>query len=179
LPQSLIQEAYKCIGDLTPLEVDCGQLCNSICCTEWDEGVGMYLLPGEEARYPDTNGWYTIEAHSHSLYELCPAWPDPVYFLQCEGTCPREERPFACRVFPLEPTLANGELEVILSKEAATICPLAQSADISLLRSDFREGVRKAYQTLCRNKMMVKYISWLDKRAREAEREPWYRLFCP
>ncbi|WP_286726274.1 hypothetical protein [Pelotomaculum sp. PtaB.Bin117] len=42
---------YRLLDDITPLAVDCGRLCGSACCSEWEQGAGIYLLPGEESMF--------------------------------------------------------------------------------------------------------------------------------
>ena len=39
-------QLYRLFDDTTPVPVDCGQLCDSACCKDDDDGDnGMYLFP--------------------------------------------------------------------------------------------------------------------------------------
>jgi len=42
----LYKQVYKRLDDVTPLTVDCGELCDKLCC-RGDEESGMYLFPGK------------------------------------------------------------------------------------------------------------------------------------
>ena len=83
----LIKKAYEIIGNKTPLKSDCGRLCGAACC-KGDDETGMLLFPGEEDLC--TCDEFKIIQTDYSL---------PL--LVCDGTCNRDRRPLACRIFPL------------------------------------------------------------------------------
>ena len=97
-----LEEARAALGELTPLKRDCGRLCGAACCQPDETGLnGMLLFPFEESRYRRP-----IEGFSFRLVD------DDTLFkggkrLVCEGTCPREHRPLACRIFPLRLRIAS------------------------------------------------------------------------
>lgn len=172
------QKIYGLLEDVTPLKVDCGQLCGAICCKEWEEGVGMYLLPGEEVMFTGEEDWYTMEEHDTSEYEFCPSWTGKVKFLRCEGHCPRQNRPFACRVFPLTPYLTpQGLLKLRFDNELGRICPLIQAKDWNLLDKRFVSRVKQAYLELLQDKSIRDDIEWQSRQFDKDQQQTWYRLF--
>lgn len=54
-PTQLYAQAYRMLENVTPLSIDCGQLCNKACCQSGDmEDAGMYLFPQEEIMLSET-----------------------------------------------------------------------------------------------------------------------------
>ena len=85
MEKDTVLRARALIGERTPLRSDCGQLCGAACCQADEDGQGgMYLFPGEEALLHGEDSDFA-----------------PIY--TCDGTCARENRPLACRIFPLTP----------------------------------------------------------------------------
>ena len=128
----IILRAREAIGDKTPMFHDCGALCGAACCQPDADGQGgVYLFPGEAA-----------------LLESC-AWGRivPTAFapmLVCDGTCARDARPLACRIFPLTPVRGkNGKWTVRMDVRARAMCPLASSG-LSGLDPAFPRAVRDA-----------------------------------
>lgn len=77
----------------------------------------------------------------------------------CSGECKREERPLACRIFPLFPLVfeENGKLKFkVVYDPRAKICPLAR-ADKALDRSFINE-VRKTARFLARDGEVLEYM---------------------
>jgi len=115
-----ILEAYKLLESSTPLRFDCGILCEESCC-KGDENTGMWLLPGEAELIGNQEGFHVQTCQDNNGYPL----------LVCEGNCNRKYRPFACRIFPLFPYVAEtetGGLEVfaVCDPRAVLYCPLTQ-----------------------------------------------------
>ncbi|GAB6181638.1 hypothetical protein JCM14036_29570 [Desulfotomaculum defluvii] len=156
---------YKLLDEITPLKQNCGDLCNAVCCTEWDKGVGMYLLPGEDVMFTGEEDWLEWEEHSTEVYEFCPTWFGNIKFLRCKGYCLRERRPLACRVFPLMPYLTeDGKLTLRFDIELGSrICPLAQNNDINILDPEFVRRVAKVYQILLDDKLIRDDIEWQSR----------------
>lgn len=171
------EKAYQILNEVTPLPIDCGQLCNKSCCSEWEDGVGMYLFPGEEVMFTMHEDWLVWEIHHARDWHICPAW-EKAYFVQCTKPCPRERRPFACRTFPLLPRIDDkGKLMLDWDDEGLFTCPLVQAADLSLLHSRFLSAVLDAWTLLAQDHRIVEYLKWRQKRALKAEQEPWMKLF--
>jgi hypothetical protein len=64
----------------------------------------MYLFPGEECMFGGDEDWVSFESHPVAERVFCPEWTgriEAVTFAVCRGTCPREARPLACRLFPM------------------------------------------------------------------------------
>ncbi len=99
---------------VTPLKTDCGRVCGARCCRSSDgEETGMLLFPGEEEEYRNKPGW-SIRKARQGLLLICP------------GECRREERPLACRLFPLLPLIRNTEIRVRTDQRARGTCPLVK-----------------------------------------------------
>ena len=70
---NVIESCYSVLRRTTPLDFDCGKICNGKCC-KGDEKTGMLLFPGEEKVFsllkPD---WIFVE-DSDFTYNLlqCP-----------------------------------------------------------------------------------------------------------
>jgi hypothetical protein len=99
------------LGHLTPLKTDCGLVCGRACCAPDEDGQGgVQLFPGEMELYRHSP-WARV--HSGILY--------------CDGTCPRDERPLGCRIFPLTPyRKESGAMGVRVDRRAFAMCPLAR-----------------------------------------------------
>ena len=85
--------AREKLKSVTPLKRDCGRVCGAACCrSPENEETGMLLFPGEEEAYRGKEGW-TIRETAMGPMAVCP------------GHCDRDERPLACRLFPLLPVI--------------------------------------------------------------------------
>jgi hypothetical protein len=172
------QRAYKLLYRVTPLAADCGKLCKSRCCTEWEEGVGMYLLPGEEAMYSGDEDWLAWETHSTRDYEFCPTWSGDYYFVKCQGSCPRDKRPFACRTFPLAPHLdTEGNLSMVFDPDGLLICPLVQLGDRKALNPLFIRACEKAWSILIDDDPLIRDDVEYESRKRDSSPGQDYNLF--
>ena len=49
--KSMYKKIFEILGELTPLNVDCGVLCECACC-KGDGDQGMLLFPHEESEMP-------------------------------------------------------------------------------------------------------------------------------
>jgi hypothetical protein len=164
---------YSLLEDVTPLAGDCGKLCGSVCCSEWEQGVGMYLLPGEECMFTKQESWLTWQEHSTEEYEFCPSWTGKVYFIICNGACPRDKRPFACRTFPVVPYLnPAGGLEMRFDQAAALLCPLVKSGDLGLLERRFLARARLAWEELLMEPLIKDDVEWESRRLDREQEEP-------
>lgn len=145
----LYLQLYKLFDDTTPVKVDCGGLCNKLCCDGTDSG--MLLFPGEYEVFkllePD---WMSIDKtdmyykHDNIKYRV------PIIF--CNGNCDRFQRPLSCRIFPLTPHLDNdGKLEIIIDPRAKSICPLAKGFFIEDFDQRFVKNIERAFKLLMKN----------------------------
>lgn len=135
---------YKMLEKVTPLSIDCGQLCDGACCEVTDEITGMYLFPGEDVMYKPMPAWGEI-------HEIDFIYDNGKYIdlFTCEGKCERRLRPLSCRIFPLVPYAKRGEkLRIIMDVRGRGMCPLATAMKKEDLSADFVKKVTQAMQ-LC------------------------------
>lgn len=124
---------FKIMGTLTPLKVDCGQLCDGACC-KGDSKTGMLLFPGEKS----TLTVITDEAGRKLAV--------------CDGTCNRDSRPLSCRIFPFFPTISeNGKIFVEPDLRAARLCPLIEHSDEIEFDPKFFNAVKKVGKILAKD----------------------------
>jgi len=135
---------YKMLEDVTPLEIDCGKLCNGACCAVTDEITGMYLFPGEKVMYNPMPSWGEIHETDFTYGDGKEA-----ELFTCPGKCDRAQRPLSCRIFPLVPYAKKGEeLKIIMDVRGRGMCPLATAMKIEDLSPEFTEKVTVAMK-LC------------------------------
>ena len=154
-----LMAARQSLADATPLTRDCGSLCGAACCQPEESGDnGMLLLPFEERLYQKP-----IDGFS---YELRP--DDTLYKggwrLVCDGQCPREHRPFACRVFPLRIRIVDAGQEDETSVQAEVdprawaCCPLPEEGGLRAVRADFIAAVEAAGHLLTGNAYLLEAL---------------------
>lgn len=118
----ILLEAYSYLNEVTPVKFDCGRLCGSACCgenagPEGEEGMGMWLLPGEKELL-EGEGGYTFKKNESETDCLI-----------CSGTCDRDFRPFACRIYPYYASLKQlpeGRIMIKIKPDPRSFisCPL-------------------------------------------------------
>lgn len=124
---------FKIMGNLTPLKVDCGQLCGGACC-KGDGSTGMLLFPGEVSKLTVIEG-----EHGERL-------------AVCNGTCDRQSRPLSCRIFPFFPTISeNGKIFVEPDLRASRLCPLIEHIDEIEFDPKFFKAVKKVGKILAKD----------------------------
>ena len=109
----------------------------------------MLLFPGEDALYRDREGWTIRQT---------PAGPMVI----CPGTCSREERPLACRLFPLLPVIRSGTVKAAVDQRAYAVCPLARQG-IRALDPEFAEAVREAGRMLAEDGEQYRFLEVLTE----------------
>lgn len=125
---------YDTVNGFTPLEYDCGALCGKACCKGGDD-IGMVLFPHEE------------EALDLSQYKVSEH--DGLKTIVCGGKCDRENRPFACRIFPFFPVVnQDGRVEVLPDPGANSLCPMLKNIDVIRFDKYFLRTVRRAGRLL-------------------------------
>lgn len=146
--------ARRLLHALTPLKTDCGRLCGGACC-QGDERTGMLLFPGEDALYAGCGFADVLDADFTLGGEAAR-------LLVCRGTCPRAERPLACRLFPLFLRFdKRGGTRIVLDSRACAVCPLTDYG-MSALDGAFVAAAREAYALLMENERCAAYLRALD-----------------
>ena len=155
---------YGILGNVTPLEVDCGQLCNGACCEVTDEITGMYLFPGEEVMYKNMPDWaeiYDTDFCYNGKY---------ADLFTCTGSCEREKRPLSCRIFPLVPYVKKGErLEIRMDIRGRGMCPLATAMKPGDLDPKFVKNVTLAMKFCMTNPEVREFLYALTESLDEVE----------
>ena len=154
---------------LTPLKMNCGRLCGGACCQDDESGQnGMLLFPYEETFYAKP-----IPGFAFRLL------PDDTLVkggkrLVCRGSCPREHRPLACRLFPLRVRVEGdgdqAHAVAELDPRAWAVCPLLEKGGLRAMSGDFIAAVERAGNCLIGNVDMLEALyreqSMLDEMRR-------------
>ncbi len=155
----VLKAARALLDGHTPLKMDCGRLCGAACCQQDETGEnGMLLLPFEEKLYRKP-----IDEFDYQLVDDDSLVKGGVR-LVCSGECPREHRPFACRIFPLRirATFAGDNPDVQISAEldprAWAVCPLLEQGGIRAMDSAFIAAVEDAGRLLSGNVSMLQAL---------------------
>ena len=150
--------AREKLKSVTPLKRDCGRVCGAACCrSPENEETGMLLFPGEEEAYRGKEGW-TIRETAMGPMAVCP------------GHCDRDERPLACRLFPLLPVIReDGEVRAVTDLRARAVCPLARQGR-SALDPAFTEAVREAGSLLTADGDQAAFLKRLEEEQEELKR---------
>ncbi len=152
-----ILAARALLVDITPLKRDCGRLCGAACCQPDADGRGgMLLFPGEEALYDPVPDWAEI-TDSGFL-----AGDKQLAFLTCNGTCPRENRPLACRIFPMTPLASENGVTAEMDVRAWAVCLLMGHGKDGLSR-EFVAAVRAAMAIIWEDAQGRAYIEALTE----------------
>ena len=152
--EEALRAAREELLDITPLKRDCGKVCGARCCDSLEgEETGMLLFPGEEEACRNHPGW--------KLRETARGW-----LLICSGQCSREERPLACRMFPLLPLPEGQEIRVRTDERARAVCPLTRQGKQGMDPA-FVEAVRRAGEILIRQADQREYLETLKAEQEE------------
>ncbi len=128
----MYKEAMEIIGELTPLRGhDCGKLCDCACCKGGEED-GMLLFPGEQT-------------------ELEVKEADGGRLAVCTGTCDREKRPLACRIFPFFPDIRGRRVKAVVDARALRLCPIAYHSENVKFDRKFVAAVERVGELLRRD----------------------------
>ena len=138
-----LQAAYALTETLTPLSVDCGQVCGGRCCRPHEGGRdGMRLLPGEAAVLAQRAAGCGTTLALAGL-SVRPA-ADGADLLICTGRCDRRLRPLSCRIYPLYPQIgADGRVRARYDPRAWAQCPLSREQAHVRLQPAFVRAVRR------------------------------------
>jgi len=147
--------AREKLKNVTPLKKDCGRVCGARCCRTLDgEETGMLLFPTEAEAYEGKEGWEIRKTPRGALI-LCP------------GRCEREDRPLACRLFPLLPLRGeDGEIRAMTDQRARAVCPLARQGK-SAMDPAFIDAVREAGELLAQSDEQAAFLDMLEEEQEE------------
>lgn len=146
--ENVIKSCYSALGKYTPLEVDCGQLCDGFCC-KGGENLGMLLFPGEESLI-DGDITVTEDANGRKV-------------AVCNGSCDRSKRPLSCRIYPLLPVFDGENIETAFDVRAN--CPLT-SGELEISRR-FDKAVRRVGKYLLLNEETKAFLTELSEEQQE------------
>jgi len=154
-----LKAAREITGGVTPLKTDCGRLCGAACCQADETGEnGMLLFPFEDRLYrKPIEGFPFRLADDDRLIKGGKR-------LICEGVCPREHRPLACRIFPLRMKAVYGEngentrVEAEIDPRAWAVCPLPEESGLRAMSPAFIRAVEEAGTLLCQNVYMLEAL---------------------
>ena len=142
------QDARALLEQATPLKADCGRYCGAACCASLPgEETGMLLFAGEAELYEKKPGW-TVRETGAGLLAVCP------------GMCDRNERPLACRIFPLLPVIREGTVKAAADQRARAVCPLLRQG-IRGTDPAFRDAVREAGRLLAEDPEQREFLEML------------------
>ena len=166
------------ILDTPPLDFDCGTICGKLCCQEYQPGVGMYLLPGEERLFTGREAWLKWSFKRAEEQDFPPDWKGYVAFVECNSICDRGRRPVQCRTFPLMPYLdKDGKLSVRLDVlNGPLLCPLVRYPRKYRLRAEFRRRTLEAWKLLITDPLIRSDVEWQSRILDEDLRSPWRKL---
>ena len=170
-------EVYSLLN-VHPLDFDCGILCGSLCCQEYEPGVGMYLLPGEEQMFSGKETWLDWKYVKAKDHNFPLDWKGHVAFVTCNATCPRDKRPIQCRTFPLMPYLTlDGELLVKLDTlTGILICPMIKEPDKYPLKPEFYAAALSAWRILIKDPLIRSDVWQLSRQIDQDEISLWRNL---
>ena len=127
---------YNMTNNASPLgQFNCGELCDSICCTVENKNeedllseMVLYLLPGEVEMLENESDWFELFYETTDEYDYPESWNGKVYYIKCTNPphCNRRLRPIQCRSFPLSPHLdEDNKLHLIYDEDDMTYqCPI-------------------------------------------------------
>ena len=141
-----LKEAYALLENTTPLgRNDCGTVCAAYCCSD-ALGDSMELFPHEKEIFEKSEGFEVLDGEIPTV--------------KCNGTCERESRPLACRIYPLFPLVVNEDgterIRVIYDPRATASCPLC--AHRAKLDRRFVRAVRRAGKYLLRDEQTAAHL---------------------
>lgn len=174
------------LDEVSPIDGDCGRLCNAACCTcdgdcEGDDfNLGIYLLPGEDKLFTKDEDWLIWSTERAEDYEYPDSWHGTVYFIRCKTppVCDRKFRPLQCRTYPLAPHISReGKLIMITnSSELPYECPLIR--DNIKLEDAFIEATWKAWSILITDPLIYDLVE-MDSQYRDSDNAKYRIIYSP
>lgn len=151
----LLLAAYDELSQATPKKYDCGLLCDSLCCAQNqshgdEDDCGMLLLPGEKELLTGEAGFRFIDRD------------DGTTLLVCQGTCLRDLRPFACRIFPFYPKIQKTgkrlTIQILPDPRSRNVCPIMSDFRKRKTNILFLRAAKKATRILLRDEDIKKEL---------------------
>ncbi len=148
----LLKTCYSLLRNTTPLEFDCGKICDGKCC-KGDNKTGMLLFPGEE-KLIDNTMEIIVKENGDKL-------------AVCNGKCDRNKRPLACRIYPLFPVIkcSNGTQYIETEFDRRADCPLLKG-EYKITRR-FDKAVKRVGKYLLLNTEIAEYYCKLSEEITE------------
>ena len=146
--EKVIESCYSQLRKVTPLDFDCGKICSGKCC-KGDEKTGMIVFPGEE-KFIDENMKIFKNEEGDTV-------------AVCNGSCDRNKRPLACRIYPLFPlyVISEGKDKVEVIFDCRADCPIAEGGYEIIRR--FEKAVRRVGKYLLLNEETKDYYIELSQ----------------
>lgn len=111
----------------------------------------MLLFPGEEKLLDGCAFGSIIPA----AFEL---GSQTAKLFVCSGRCERENRPLACRLFPLFLAFKDdGVTKLRIDQRAKAVCPLTDYG-IKALDPEFKQAARKAYDLMLEDEACAAFL---------------------
>ena len=153
--EEVILKCYKILENETPLEFDCGKICENKCC-KGDENTGMLLFPGEE-KLIDENMKIRFTENGDKI-------------AVCNGKCDRSKRPLSCRIYPFFPLIKEfrGKTRIKIIFDLRADCPLS-SNEYEFNKEFLRQLKRVGKYLLLNEKTKKMYIDLCDDMSEQIE----------
>lgn len=153
--EEVILKCYKILENETPLESDCGKICENKCC-KGDENIGMLLFPGEE-KLIDENMKIRVTENGDKI-------------AVCNGKCDRSKRPLSCRIYPFFPLIKEfrGKARIKIIFDLRADCPLS-SNEYEFNKGFLRQLKRVGKYLLLNEKTKKMYIDLCDDMSEQIE----------
>lgn len=167
-----IKEIYDKLEEVSPVDFDCGKLCGEVCCVydnenEDSEELVLYLLPGEELMYEDSDSFELYYVDYREI-KYPRSWKNQAYLVRCINppNCNRSIRPIQCRTFPLIPHLTkHGEFHLVFDEhEFPYECPIIH--ENIKLNDDFIKVTYDVWMMLLSNPLVYDLVD-MDSRIRD------------
>ncbi len=147
---ALYKQVYKRFDGVTPLAADCGKLCDKLCCRGDDES-GMYLFPGEARLFAENKNFSVLPTDFTANNKQ-------VKLVVCHGPCRREDRPLACRIFPLFPSYTKKDGLNIIFDPRASLCPLTAPEARPYINQKFVHRMETVFSFLVKFPEIAAYL---------------------
>ena len=103
---------------------------------------------------------YSLGLAAFHCFQPAGRWILAGILAVCSGRCSRQERPLACRIFPLLPVLRDGTVKIAADQRAKTICPLVRQG-VRGMDPAFKDAVREAGKILAEDPEQRAFLEML------------------
>ena len=77
----------------------------------------------------------------------------------CNGSCNRNERPLACRIFPFFPTVdLRGKVYIEKDSRATLLCPLLEHSDEIIFDPRFFKALKRVGKLLAKDNECLEFL---------------------